>query len=63
MYIISAATVPLYMSAAISIGAHSSLYDSWLDFCRLLAYTYEEGLHIDSFKLPVACSCHIRYQG
>jgi hypothetical protein len=25
---------------------------------RLLAYTYEEGLHIDSFKLPIACSCH-----
>jgi hypothetical protein len=27
---------------------------------RLLAYTYEEGLHIDSFKLPIACSCHVR---
>jgi hypothetical protein len=26
---------------------------------RLLAYTYEEGLHIDSFKLPIACSCHV----
>jgi len=29
------------------------------NFVRLLAYTYEEGLHIDSFKLPVACSCHL----
>ena len=29
------------------------------NFVRLLAYTYEEGLHIDSFKMPVACSCHI----
>ncbi len=26
---------------------------------RLLAYTYEEGLHIDSFKLPIACSWHV----
>ena len=30
------------------------------NFVRLLAYTYEEGLHIDSFKMPVACSCHIK---
>jgi len=30
------------------------------NFVRLLAYTYTEGLHIDSFKLPVACSCHLR---
>jgi len=29
------------------------------NFVRLLAYTFDEGLHIDSFKLPVACSCHI----
>lgn len=29
------------------------------NFVRLLAYTYEEGLHIDSFKLPVSCSCHV----
>ena len=29
------------------------------NFVRLLAYTYEEGLHIDSFKLPVSCSCHL----
>merc|ERR1711981_557812 len=29
------------------------------NFVRLLAYTYEDGLHIDSFKMPVACSCHI----
>jgi hypothetical protein len=29
------------------------------NFIRLLAYTYEEGLHIDSFKMPVACSCHV----
>jgi len=32
------------------------------NFVRLLAYTYEEGLHIDSFKMPVACSCHIEVQ-
>merc|ERR1712048_755453 len=30
------------------------------NFVRLLAYTYEEGLHIDSFKLPIACSCHVK---
>ena len=30
-------------------------------YFRMLAYTYEDGLHIDSFKLPIACSCHIRY--
>ena len=30
------------------------------NFVRLLAYTYEEGLHIDSFKMPIACSCHIK---
>ena len=30
------------------------------NFVRLLAYTYDIGLHIDSFKMPVACSCHIR---
>ena len=29
------------------------------NFVRLLAYTYEEGLHIDSFKLPISCSCHL----
>ena len=29
------------------------------NFIRLMAYTYEEGLHVDSFKLPVACSCHV----
>ena len=29
------------------------------NFVRLLAYTYQEGLHIDSFKLPIACSCHL----
>ena len=29
------------------------------NFVRLLSYTYEEGLHIDSFKMPIACSCHI----
>ena len=29
------------------------------NFVRLLTYTYEFGLHIDSFKLPIACSCHI----
>ncbi len=40
----------------------SKVYSSCLqkhNFVRLLAYTYEEGLHIDSFKLPIACSCHI----
>ena len=30
-------------------------------YFRMLAYTYEDGLHIDSFMLPIACSCHIRY--
>ena len=29
------------------------------NFIRLLVYTYEEGLHIDSFKMPISCSCHI----
>merc|ERR1711935_693387 len=29
------------------------------NFVRLLAYTHDQGLHIDSFKMPVACSCHI----
>ena len=29
------------------------------NFVRLLAYTYDQGLHIDSFKMPIACSCHI----
>ena len=29
------------------------------NFVRLLCYTYEEGLHIDSFKLPISCSCHL----
>ena len=29
------------------------------NFVCLLAYTYEEGLHIDSFKLPISCSCHL----
>ena len=28
-------------------------------FVRLLAYTFHQGLHIDSFKLPVACICHV----
>ena len=28
-------------------------------FVRLLAYSYQQGLHIDSFKLPSACSCHV----
>ena len=28
-------------------------------FVRLLAYSYQQGLHIDSFKLPTACSCHV----
>lgn len=28
-------------------------------FVRLMAYSYEQGLHIDSFKLPTACSCHV----
>jgi len=30
------------------------------NFIRLVAWTYEEGLHVDTFKLPVACSCHIQ---
>ena len=32
----------------------------YLYYFRLLSYTYEEGLHIDSFKLPVSCSCHVK---
>ena len=29
------------------------------NFVRLLAYTYQDGLHIDNFKLPIACGCHL----
>ncbi|XP_043209709.1 uncharacterized protein LOC122374794 [Amphibalanus amphitrite] len=28
-------------------------------FVRLVAYSYDRGLHVDSFKLPSACSCHV----
>ena len=28
-------------------------------FVRLLAYSYQQGLHMDSFKLPTVCSCHV----
>ena len=27
---------------------------------RLLAWTDERGIHLDIFRLPVACSCHFR---
>nr|XP_040574366.1 LOW QUALITY PROTEIN: uncharacterized protein LOC121123311 [Lepeophtheirus salmonis] len=37
---------------------HSSCLQKF-NFVRMLAYTYEEGLHIDAFKLPIACSCHV----
>ena len=37
------------------------IYCSNKTFCfRLLSYSYEEGLHIDSYRLPVACSCHVK---
>ena len=42
----------------ISTAFHSSCLQKH-SFVRLLAYTFHLGLHIDSFKLPVACSCHV----
>lgn len=30
---------------------------------RLLAWTEDKGIHLDVFKLPVACSCHFRGKG
>lgn len=27
---------------------------------RLVAWTPQQGLHLDTFRMPVACSCHIR---
>ncbi|CAL8148324.1 unnamed protein product [Orchesella dallaii] len=30
------------------------------NFVRLVAWTHEEGLHVDTFKMPIACSCHVR---
>ena len=30
------------------------------NFVSLLAYTAAQGLHMDTFKLPVACSCFIK---
>ncbi|XP_035705465.1 LIM domain-containing protein A isoform X2 [Folsomia candida] len=29
------------------------------NFIRLVAWTEHEGLHVDTFKMPIACSCHI----
>ena len=42
----------------ISTAYHSSCMQKY-SFVRLLAYTFHQGLHIDSFKLPIACSCHV----
>ena len=42
----------------ISAGYNSACLQKH-SFVRLLAYTFNQGLHIDSFKLPVACSCHV----
>jgi len=28
-------------------------------FVRLMAYSFQQGLHIDTFKLPTSCSCHV----
>ena len=42
----------------IAPGYSSSCLQKY-SFVRLLAYTFSQGLHIDSFKLPVACSCHV----
>ena len=30
------------------------------NYISLLAYTAKQGLHMDTFKLPVACSCFIK---
>merc|ERR1712126_772902 len=52
----------MYPSAPCSYIDQTKLASQCLqkhNFVRLLAYTYEDGLHIDSFKLPVACSCHV----
>jgi len=51
----------MYPSAPCSF-IEKKYYSSCLqkhNFVRLLAYTYDEGLHIDSFKMPITCSCHI----
>ncbi|XP_037084247.1 uncharacterized protein LOC119104634 isoform X2 [Pollicipes pollicipes] len=32
-------------------------------FVRLVAYDPKRGLHVDSFKLPSACSCHLAPKG
>ena len=45
----------------ISQGFSSSCLQKY-SFVRLLAYTHTQGLHIDTFKLPVACSCHVTLQ-
>jgi len=29
-------------------------------FTRLVVWDYERGLHVDSFKMPTACSCHLK---
>ncbi|XP_023322375.1 uncharacterized protein LOC111696859 [Eurytemora carolleeae] len=40
-------------------AVHSACIQKY-SFVRLLAYTRALGLHVDSFKLPVACSCHVK---
>jgi hypothetical protein len=29
------------------------------NYVRMVAYSPQDGLHIDSFRLPIACSCHL----
>ncbi len=54
----------LYGKASVVTLSHFIMYSLQKhNFVRLLAYTYEEGLHIDSFKLPIACSCHVEKPG
>ena len=43
----------------VSTGYVSSCVQKYR-YVSLLVYTHVEGLHMDSFKLPVACSCHVR---
>jgi len=40
-------------------AVHSNCLQKYT-FVRLLAYSRTEGLHIDSFKLPSSCSCHVK---
>ncbi|XP_022249108.1 uncharacterized protein LOC106461308 [Limulus polyphemus] len=60
-------TQTVLLEKCMSPGAPCSfLDDSYSSRClqkynyqRLLAWTYENGFHIDSFRLPVSCSCHV----